>query len=81
MTEEVAIIRNPKYGVDDRGRVTLRFDTYTSESTAALQVLSVDKATEALLQADVDDVHLLNGKPCWVEHGNGLIIFKRMWTS
>lgn len=83
MTKEIktAIIQRPKFGVGDRGSVVLTFDAYTSESSAALQVIGVEDAVKILEDAEVSDVSKLNGLPCWVEQGDGMIIFKKMWKG
>ena len=60
---QMAIIRGPVLGVDDRDQVTLRFTTYTSEHSAAYQRLSLVDAGELIGAYGVQDVHLLDGKP------------------
>lgn len=75
-----AIVRNPRFGVGDRGSVVLSFSTYTSEASAADHHLSVEDAEKVLLDAGVGDVAALAGKPCWVDLGTpGIIRFVRMW--
>lgn len=63
----MAIIKRPKYGVEERAGVCLRFETYTTESTAASQFLNQDQAAELLRAYGVDDVAKLDGRPCWVD--------------
>jgi hypothetical protein len=63
----MAIIRRPKFGVGDRGRTWLQFETYVSESSAASQTLEVDEAAKVIEAYGVTDVSKLDGKPCWVD--------------
>lgn len=48
------MVRNPKFGVGERGRVVLTFETYISEHNAALQVLSPDDAAYKIETAGYD---------------------------
>lgn len=80
MTEQLAIIKNPKFGVGDRGEVVLTFEAYINESTAALQVLSADDGVKFLRAYGVSDASYLAGKPVWMDTSRpGLSIFKRVW--
>lgn len=76
--EQLAIIKGVRCGVGDRGRAWLSFSTYVSDCSAALQIVEWDAAKQVLEDADVQDVHQLNGKPCWVEVDRGMIVFLRM---
>lgn len=77
---QTAIMRNVKIGMGDRGYVTLRFDAYISEGTAALQVISKWEDMEKILKT-VDDVRQLEGKPCWVDSSRpGISVFEKMWN-
>ena len=71
----LAIMKDVGIGVRDVGRPVMFFSTYISESVAALQILSLEQAYALLNQAQVYDVKDLEGKPCWVEEGNGMIKF------
>jgi hypothetical protein len=73
--KQLAIIKNVHCGVGDRGVACLWFDTYISECSAALQVLSWDDAKLVIEKAGVSDVGRLAGRACWVEAGNGFIKF------
>lgn len=77
--ETLAIARNVRYGVGDRGKVCLVFDTYVGDSTAALQVLYQPEADQAIEAWGVSDVHDIEGRPCWVEgdRAGGIIRFLR----
>lgn len=77
MTEQMAIITQPRIGTRDLGVPVLSFDVYISEGSAALQVLSWDDARELI--ASVQEVRDLEGHPCWVERDGNLIKFKRLW--
>lgn len=63
----MAIIRRPKYGVEERAGVCLRFETYVTENSAASQFLSQKDAAEVIKAYGIDDVAKLDGKPCWVD--------------
>lgn len=77
--EQVAIIRDAKIGMGDRGEPTLRFTTYLTESRAADHHLSWDDAYAVMKR--VTDVRDLEGKPCWVRTDNGICRFLRLWSS
>lgn len=79
MSEQLAVIRCPEIGAGEYGGVALRFETYIEEHVAASQVLSLDEARPVLAQ--VRDVKLLDGMPCWVEVNGNRITFVRLWTS
>lgn len=82
----MAVIKNVHLGVGDRGFPCLWFDTYISESAAALQVFAWGGALDAqkpsaysvLLESGVSDVAHLAGKTCWVEVDGGMIKFLKM---
>lgn len=63
----MAIIRDPHFGVGDRGTVALWFTVYVTESSAALQVFDVDEGVKIIADYGVSDVCKLDGKPCWVD--------------
>lgn len=75
--EQLAIIKNVRCGVGDRGVAWLQFDAYTSESRAALQVIGWDVAKEVIEAYGVSDVSKLEGKPCYVESDKGMSTFTR----
>lgn len=75
--EQLAIIKNVRCGVGDRGSAQLQFDAYTSASTAALQVIDWDEAKTVIEAYDVSDVSKLEGKPCYVNKGDGTSTFAR----
>jgi hypothetical protein len=80
--EQIAIIRNAKFGLGDRGKVVLRFDAHLTESTASLQVLDVATAVKLIEQMGITDVNQLNGKPVWMDTSNpGTSMFKRAWRA
>ena len=79
MSEQLAIIRRPGYGTRDfRGKVGLWFDTYTSETSGALQCLFGEDADRVFHESGVYSVEKLEGKPCWVECEGGMMKFLRM---
>jgi hypothetical protein len=77
MVEKLAIIKDVKCGVMDRGVAMLAFTVYVSEGYAASQFLDWDAAKEMIEAYDVSHVDQLNGKPCWVEQGGGMILYKK----
>lgn len=76
----LGIIRQPAFGVTDRGSVALSFSVYVTESSAALQVLGVDQAVDVIRAYGVHDVRELEGKPCWVRCSANLIEWLGPWT-
>lgn len=77
MSEQLAIIRKPGYGMRDLYQPGLFFDVYLSESSAALQVFSQPEANEVIQDHGVYDVKDLEGRACWVESDNGTIRYLR----
>lgn len=74
--ERLAVIRKPRFGNDDRGRIGLSFTTYISESGAADQGLYGDDVERVLSAAGVSDVQELDGKVAWVyTGGRGFVRF------
>lgn len=67
--ERLAIIRRPGYGMRDNYRPCLWFDTYVSDSVAALQVFEQPEADEIIKAFGVRNVNDLEGLPCWVDGG------------
>ena len=67
---QLAIIKNVRLGMNDES-VVLTFETYITESVAALQALSWDDAKAMIEAFNVKHVDDLNGKPCWVTVTNG----------
>lgn len=64
----MAIIKDAKFGVGDRGKTTLTFSTFITEGSAALQVFyDMDEISSILEKYGVEDVPHLNGKACWVD--------------
>lgn len=64
--ETMAIMRGVRFGVGDRGRCWLEFETKLSTGAAAMQYLEVEAAVELIEAYGVRDVHDLEGKPCQV---------------
>lgn len=75
--EQLAVIRDVHFGVGDRGTVCMWFSAYITEGSAAVQVLSVERAVELIAAAGVDDVRKLDGRTCWVDVTGSTITFKR----
>lgn len=79
--EKVAIIKQIRIGVCDRGYASLSFHTFVSECEAAMQLLNWVEAKKVIEDAGVADVKDLEGKPCWVNEERGLIVFVKMWRK
>ena len=73
--KQLAIMKDVGFGCRDIGRPILWFNTYISNSECALQIISYQDAEEIIKKYHVNDVHDLEGKPCWVDAGNGMIKF------
>lgn len=74
-TRQLAIIREVQCGMGDRGSAVLSFATFIDEGSSALQVLRWEDAKNVIEAYGVEHVEHLNGKPCWVQVGEGRIIF------
>ena len=78
MPEQLAVIRQVRYGVGDYGQPALSFTTYISDCVGAGQFFHQPQADEIILAAGVSDVHALEGMTCWVEVSGCMIRFLRM---
>jgi hypothetical protein len=69
MSKQLAIMKNVGVMYEDHsGEVQLKFDAYTSEAGAALQLVSVsDPLFIDFWEAMGGNVQNLEGKACWVE--------------
>lgn len=81
--EELAIIRNPRFGLDDRefAHLTLTFAVYTKGLSAGIE-LRGDDIRRALARGEkvrITDIRKLDGRACIVENVNGLLRFKRLF--
>jgi hypothetical protein len=72
----MAIIKAPRYGLNDDGIVGLSFAAYIAEGIGAPLFLPVTHATAVIELYGVADVSRLDGKPCWVKIHNGVISFE-----
>ena len=77
MSEQLAVIKGVKFGVNDRDLVALSFGAYIEEHAAALQVLGIEDAVNLIKAFGVSDVRYLDGKTVWVECGDSLIKYLR----
>jgi hypothetical protein len=66
-SKTLAIIKGVRFGVGDRGSVTLSFSVYTTESSAALQVFNAAEGASIIQAYGVERVEQLENKPCWVD--------------
>jgi hypothetical protein len=71
----MAIMKHVGFGCRDAGFPMLWFDAYETESSASLQCIPGAKALELIKEHGIEEVHQLEGKPCWVRHHNGLVNF------
>ena len=82
MSEEMAIMKNVKIGINDRGVPGLSFEC-AQENCGASQFLSWEKTGELFKATGFHSVDQFEGKPCIVEKaGNGgmtnTMLFQRM---
>lgn len=70
---QMAIIQGVGVGLRDVGAPVLWWTVNTGDSGAALNVFDWEVAGEIIKAYGVREVHGLNGKPCWVEVGDGLM--------
>jgi hypothetical protein len=67
VVEQLAVMRNVKFGVSDRGEPAMMFSVYTSELHGTQWHLTWEDAGKWIKAFDVGDVKLLEGKTCWVD--------------
>jgi len=67
MSNQLAIIRNPRLIFGDHYPIELHFDAYISEAGAALQVIPWEQIQQILIDADTVDVAQLDHRACWVD--------------
>ena len=73
MNEEMAIINEVGIGIRDVGRPVLWFTVNLMDGGGALQVFNWEQAAEIIKAYGLYEVRSLNGKPCRVEVGDGMI--------
>jgi len=78
---QLAIMRNVGIGMRDTNAPCLWFDTQTTESIGALQVLSWADAEQVIRKTGVYKVESLEGWPCWVEQDHGILRFIEAWRA
>jgi hypothetical protein len=76
--KQLAIMKNVGIMYEDHsGESQLKFDSYTSEHGAALQLVSVTNPLFVDFWEAMDgNVKNLEGKPCWVELEGGFVRLK-----
>ncbi len=80
--EQLAVIRKPQFGIDDHGKLSLRFEAYISEGEAATQRISEPEILiKAFKEANIHLTEEFEGKLCWVEVQNFKIVYLRMWKA
>lgn len=78
----LAIVRDVGIGMLDTNRPCMWFTTYTSEASAALQVLNWEEAKQLIQETGVYNIKELDGWPCWCDTSDdGLIKFIRAWKK
>ncbi len=75
--EQLAVIRGPKYGMDDHGP-QLSFHVHLCCGGAATLSFRQPEADEIIRKAKCSDVKHLDGHTCYVYRENGLVRFSRM---
>ena len=73
VNEQMAIINEVGIGIRDVGRPVLWFTINLMDGGAALQVFNWEQAAKIIGAYGVYEVHSLEGKPCRVEAGDGMI--------
>ncbi len=73
MSEEMAIITEVGVGIRDVGRPVLWFTATLMDGGGALQVFGWEQAAEIIKAYSLYEIRSLNGKPCRVEAGDGMI--------
>jgi hypothetical protein len=67
VSKELAIVRDPGYGMRDAHRPVLWFDVRFGEASGALQIFSQPEADKIIEDFGVRDVADLDGRPCFIE--------------
>ena len=76
LTDKVmGIMKGVAFGVRDTNRAMLWFNVYEDECSASLQCIPAARAIELIEKHGIEDVKNLEGRPCWVQHENGLVRF------
>jgi hypothetical protein len=73
MDQQIAVMKNVKFGAGDRGRCWLTFDAYTAPGRAAFLILEVPEAVALIEAYGVADVARLSGKTVYVSDSDGFI--------
>ena len=73
MSEQMAIINEVGVGIRDTGRPVLWFTVHLMDGGAALNVFGWEEAAGIIEAYGLYEVHDLNGKPCRVEAGDGMV--------
>ena len=73
MSEQMAIINEVGIGLRDTSRPILWFTVHLLDGGAALNVFTWEEAAEIIEAYGLEEVGSLNGKPCRVEAGGGMV--------
>jgi len=77
-TSEIAVIHDPRFGmVDGFSEPCLYFHVTIPEGVSAYLVIPYEHAKKLFQDSQVSDVHLLEGKLCWVQRKENSIRFLR----
>ena len=71
----LAVIRSPRYGLNERGNLGLTFAAYVAENEGAMQFVPASLANKVIEAYEVQSINDLNGKPCWVTVDKGNCTF------
>ncbi len=75
--EELAVIKDINIGCRDVGKCVCWF-TVEAINGCSLQVISLNDLSEMVNKSGVYSFKELNGKPCVIESGNSIQVFKRL---
>ncbi len=67
MGEEMAIMKDVKFGVRDVGKANLSFTVHRSSGTASLQILYLKEAVKLIEKHQIKDINELEGHACIIE--------------
>ncbi len=73
--KQLAVISEVGIGMRDNNFPCLWFTVHLSESEAALKVFPWEEAGEIIEDYGVRDAHDLDGKACWVEVADRIVMY------
>lgn len=75
----MAVIRNPRFGVNERrlGRVGLTLETWVHDDYHQAHFFDPDEAAALVRQFEVNDIDELDGRLVWVLVASDLLVIDR----